>query len=50
MFGVDNQTSTRSTVLPEKVRVPQLEKKFPEIYGALRFTTVLTRTRQCTVS
>jgi hypothetical protein len=45
-----NQQTPRSTVLLEKLTVTNLIKKFPAIYGALRFTTVFTTTRHWSLS
>ena len=35
--------SSWSKVLPEKLAVPQLLKKFPAFYGTIRFITAFTR-------
>jgi len=44
--GIINRTSINTTtwsrVLPEKLTVSQLIKKFPALYGARRFITVFT--------
>jgi hypothetical protein len=39
-----------SRVLPEKLKRPELLKKFPAFYGTRRFTTALTRTRHLSLS
>jgi hypothetical protein len=38
-----NQLTPRSRVLPEKLTVPQLVKKFPEFYATISFITARTR-------
>jgi hypothetical protein len=42
--------STVSRVLPQKLIVTQLVKKFPAFYGTRRFITVFTRTRHWSLS
>jgi hypothetical protein len=39
-----------STVLPEKLRGPQLAKKFLEFYGTPRFIAAFTRARHFSLS
>jgi hypothetical protein len=39
-----------SRVLPEKLTVPQLLKKFPAFYATRRFITVYTRARHLSLS
>jgi hypothetical protein len=39
-----------SRVLPEKLKRPELLKKFPAFYGTLRFITAFTRARHLSLS
>jgi hypothetical protein len=39
-----------STVLPEKLKSPELLKKFPAFYGTRRFITAFTRARHLSLS
>jgi hypothetical protein len=39
-----------SRVLPEKLTVSQLVKKFPALYGTLRFITAFTSARHLSLS
>jgi hypothetical protein len=39
-----------SRVLPEKLKCPELLKKFPAFYGTRRFITVHKRARQLSLS
>jgi hypothetical protein len=38
---ITDKITTWSRVLPEKLAVPQLDKKFPSWYGTRRFITAL---------
>jgi len=40
----------RSTVLPEKITVPQLVTKFSAFYGTRRFTTTFTSAHHLSLS
>jgi hypothetical protein len=39
-----------SRVLPEKLKRPELLKKFPAFYGTRRFITAFTRARHLSIS
>ena len=47
---VNDRLTTWSRVLPEKLTVPQLDKKFPSWYGTRRFVIVLTNPCHLTLS
>ena len=47
---ITDRLTTRSRVLPEKLTVPQLDKKFPSWYGTRRFITALTSPCHLTLS
>jgi hypothetical protein len=40
-----NYLTTRSTIVPQKLAVPQLIKKFPAFYGTQMFITLFTTAR-----
>jgi hypothetical protein len=50
LFNVANELPQWSWVRLEKPTVSQLLKKFPEVYGKLRFITALTRASHCPLS
>jgi hypothetical protein len=49
-FLLTNQLTPWSRVLPEKLKCPQLLKKFPAFYGTRKFITVYTRARHLSLS
>jgi hypothetical protein len=48
--GSNNLLTPWSRVLPEKLKRPELLKKFPTFYGTRRFITALTRARHLSLS